>query len=73
MPDEVSTTSAPPVDLGGPSATVTVPTNGLVGIYARVEGRVDGGGNRTRSAQVHLYEPTLLTSRPVGHELPERR
>jgi hypothetical protein len=42
--DEVSTTSAPAVDLGGPSVTVTVPTDGLVGIFARVEGRAIGGG-----------------------------
>ncbi len=67
--DEVSTTSGPAVDLGGPSVTVTVPTNGLVGIFARVEGRA-AGGNNNGAAQVHLYEPTFLSSAPSIMDYP---
>ena len=67
--DEVVTTSAPPVDLGGPSVTVTVPTNGLVGIFARVEGRATGGG-ANGAAQVHLFEPTFLGSAPMVMQYP---
>lgn len=67
VPDEVSTTSGPPADLGGPSVTVTVPTDGLVGIFARVEGRGSGGG---ANGQVHLFEPTLLSGAPVVMEFP---
>jgi hypothetical protein len=67
--DEVSTTSAPAVDLGGPSATVTVPTDGLVGIFARVEGRAVGG-NANAAAQVHLFEPTFLSAAPIVMSYP---
>ncbi len=63
--EEVSTNSGPPVDLGGPSVTVTVPTNGLVGVFARVEGRGSGAVAR---GQVHLYEPTFLSSAPAVME-----
>lgn len=56
------TTSAPPVDLGGPSVTVNVPETGLVAIYARATGQINGGGNNA-VAQVHLFEPNLL---PLG-------
>ncbi len=66
---EISTTSGPPVDLGGPAVTVTVPTDGLVGIFARVEGRATGGGNNA-AGQVHLFEPTFLSSAPVVMEYP---
>lgn len=62
--DEVSTTSGPPADLGGPSVTVTVPTDGLVGIFARVEARA-AGGNNNAAAQVHLFEPTFLSAAPA--------
>lgn len=57
------TTSGPAVDLGGPTATVTVPETGLVAIYARGTGQVNGGGADAR-AQVHLFEPTLLPGNP---------
>jgi hypothetical protein len=67
--EEVSTTSPPPVDLGGPSATVTVPANGLVGIFARVEGRATGGGPAA-VGQVHLFEPTFLSSAPPVMQYP---
>jgi hypothetical protein len=69
IPDEISTTSAPAVDLGGPSATVTVPPDGLVGIFARVEGRAVGG-NANGAAQVHLFEPTALSAAPVVMSYP---
>lgn len=67
--EEVSTTSTPAVDAGGPSVTVTVPPNGLVGVFARVEGRATGGGVGAL-AQVHLYEPTFLSSAPKVMEFP---
>src|SRR3954451_15873192 len=49
------TTSGPAVDLGGPTVTVTVPQGGLVEIYARGTGQINGGGNDAL-AQIHLYE-----------------
>jgi len=63
-PAVVSTASAPAVDLGGPSVTVTVPEGGLVGIYARVEALATGGGGNG-AAQVHLAEPTFLPESPL--------
>ena len=60
----LSTASKLPTDLGGPTVTVKVPQGGLVAIYARVTGQVNGGGNQA-SAQVHLFEPTVLPNNPV--------
>ena len=60
----LSTASKAPTDLGGPSVTVKVPQGGLVAIYARVTGQVNGGGNNA-SAQVHLFEPTVLPGAPA--------
>ena len=57
------TASVPAIDLGGPSVTIQVPETGLVAIYARGTGEIDGGGNNAR-AQIHLYEPTLLPGAP---------
>ena len=57
------TASGPPVDLGGPTARVVVPETGLVAIYARGTGQVNGGGPNGR-AQIHLFEPTLLPGAP---------
>jgi hypothetical protein len=57
------TDSAPAVDLGGPSVTVTVPQAGLVAVYARGTGQINGGGNNS-VAQIHLYEPALLPGAP---------
>jgi hypothetical protein len=57
------TASVPATDLGGPSVTVRVPETGLVAIYARGTGEIDGGGGNAL-AQIHLYEPTLLPSAP---------
>ena len=48
-----------PTDLGGPTVTVDVPRTGLIAVYARVTGQLNGGGQNAL-AQVHLYEPTLL-------------
>jgi hypothetical protein len=59
----VPTASVPAIDLGGPSVTIQVPETGLVAIYARGTGEIDGGGNNAR-AQIHLYEPTLLPGAP---------
>jgi hypothetical protein len=59
----ISTASPLATDLGGPSVSVKVPQGGLVAIYARVTGQVNGGGNNA-SAQVHLFEPTLLPNAP---------
>lgn len=57
------TTSGPAVDLGGPSVTVSVPETGLVAVYARGTGQINGGGGNS-VAQVHLFEPTLLPGAP---------
>jgi len=57
------TASIPATDLGGPSVTVKVPRTGLVAIYARATGEIDGGPQNAK-AQVHLYEPTLLPGAP---------
>ena len=57
------TASATPVDLGGPSVTVKVPETGLVAVYARATGQINGGGSDAL-AQVHLFEPTLLPGAP---------
>lgn len=70
------TTSGPAVDLGGPSATVNVPETGLVAIYARGTGQINGGGDGSL-AQIHLYEPTLLPGAPrvlqFDGQIPELR
>ena len=57
------TASVPAADLGGPSVTINVPETGLVAIYARGTGEIDGGGQNAL-AQVHLFEPTLLPGAP---------
>ena len=57
------TASVAAQDLGGPSVTVNVPETGLVAIYARGTGEIDGGGQGAL-AQVHLYEPTLMPGAP---------
>ena len=57
------TASATPVDLGGPSVTVKVPETGLVAVYARATGQINGGGQNAL-ALVHLFEPTLLPGSP---------
>jgi hypothetical protein len=57
------TASVPATDLGGPSVTINVPETGLVAIYARGTGEIDGGGNGAL-AQIHLYEPTLFPNAP---------
>jgi hypothetical protein len=53
-----------PADLGGPSVTVKVPRTGLVGVYARVTGQIQGGG-QSATGTVHLFEPTLLPGNPA--------
>jgi hypothetical protein len=57
------TTSGPAVELGGPTVTVTVPQAGLVAVYARGTGQINGGGGNA-VAQIHLFEPTLLAGAP---------
>jgi hypothetical protein len=57
------TASAPPIDLGGPSVTVKVPFTGLVAVYARATGQVQGGGQNSR-AQVHLVAPGVIAGAP---------
>lgn len=61
--EAVTTASAPPVDLGGPTVTVTVAEGSLVNIYARTDIQAAGGG-ANGTAQVHLFEPTLLPDAP---------
>lgn len=60
----VSTASATAADLGGPTVTVNVPRTGLIALYARVTGQINGGG-QDAVAQVHLFEPTLLPNNPA--------
>jgi hypothetical protein len=57
------TASVPAADLGGPSVTVNVPETGLVAIYARGTGEIDGGGQGA-AGQIHLFEPRLLPGAP---------
>jgi hypothetical protein len=57
------TASGAATNLGGPSVTVNVPQTGLVAIYARGTGEIDGGGADARG-QVHLYEPKLFPGVP---------
>jgi hypothetical protein len=57
------TASVPAADLGGPSVTIHVPETGLVAIYARGTGEIDGGPNNAL-AQIHLFEPTLFPNAP---------
>jgi hypothetical protein len=52
-PGEVTTQSNTPVDLGGPSVTVTVPASGLIAVFARVAEESPQG-----EAQVVLFEST---------------
>lgn len=56
--------SPTPADLGGPTVTVNVPRTGLIALYARVTGQVQGGGENA-SGTVHLFEPTLLPNNPT--------
>jgi len=53
---EVTTSSTTPVDLGGPSVTVTVGPGGLVEVFARAELSSPGAG----IAEVSIFEPTDL-------------
>jgi hypothetical protein len=62
-PGPFTSASPTPADLGGPSVTVKVPRTGLIALYARVTGQVDGGGQNA-SGTVHLFEPTLLPNSP---------
>jgi hypothetical protein len=57
------TASVPAIDLGGPSVTIQVPETGLVALYARGTGQINGGGQNAL-AQIHLFEPTLFPSAP---------
>jgi hypothetical protein len=55
----VSTTSSSPVDLGGPSVTVTVPDGGVVELFAQADISVSGGG--APGGKVDLFEPSLVS------------
>src|SRR5213592_3937201 len=55
------TASTTPVDLGGPSARVSVPSGAMVAIYARTQMSVTGANH----ARVSLFEPKLLASAPT--------
>ena len=57
-----ATTSTAPTDLGGPSVTVTVPSGGVVELFAQADISVAGGG--TPTGRVDLFEPNLLASAP---------
>jgi hypothetical protein len=60
----LATFAGVPTDLGGPTVSVTVPRTGLIAVYARVTGQLNGGG-ASALAQVHLFEPTLLPNSPA--------
>lgn len=59
-----STAAGTPTDLGGPTVSVSVPETGLIAVYARVTGQVNGGG-ASALARVHLFEPTILPNSPT--------
>jgi len=59
-----SSASPTPADLGGPTVTVKVPRTGLIALYARVTGQIQGGGANA-AGTVHLFEPTLLPNSPA--------
>jgi hypothetical protein len=63
VPGPFATTSQSPVPGGGPTVSVNVPETGLIVVYARVTGQLNGGGT-SALAQVHLFEPNLLPSAP---------
>jgi hypothetical protein len=54
-----ATTSNVPVDLGGPSVTVSVPSGGVVEIFAEAQ-IADTGGGANAVGQVSLTEPHLV-------------
>jgi hypothetical protein len=54
-----ATTSNTPVDLGGPSVTVNVPSGGVVEVFAQAQIAQNGGGQNA-VGQVYLAEPHLL-------------
>jgi hypothetical protein len=54
-----ATTSNAPVDLGGPSVTVTVPSGGVVEVFAQAQ-ISDTGGGPGAVGEISLTEPTLL-------------
>lgn len=60
---ESSTTSAVPVDLGGPTANVKVPEGGMVAIQAEALMRATGNN----AARVYLYEPTMIPNPVMIH------
>jgi hypothetical protein len=64
VPGPMATFAGTPTDLGGPTVSVTVPETGLIVLYARVTGQLNGGG-ASALAQVHLNEPTLLPNSPA--------
>ncbi len=56
VPSESSTTSQTPVDLGGPNATVKVPSGAMVAIQANAAIRATGNNQ----GRVYLYEPSMV-------------
>jgi hypothetical protein len=64
VPGPFATTSQSPVPGGGPTVSVTVPETGLIVLYARVTGQINGGGQNA-SAQVNLFEPNILPNSPA--------
>lgn len=64
VPGPLVTTAGTATSLGGPTVSVKVPKTGLVVLYARVTGQLNGGGQNAL-AQVHLFEPNLLPNSPA--------
>jgi hypothetical protein len=56
-----ATSSNTPVDLGGPSVTVTVPSGGVVEVFAEAQISQTGGGTNA-AGEISLTEPTLVAT-----------
>jgi hypothetical protein len=63
VPGPIPITSQSPISAGGPTVSVNVPETGLIVLYARVTGQLNGGGQNAL-AQVNLFEPNLLPNAP---------
>jgi hypothetical protein len=56
-----ATTANSPTDLGGPSVTVTVPSGGVIEVYALAD-ISDTGGGASAIGKVDLLEPSLIST-----------
>jgi hypothetical protein len=61
VPTASATTASSPTDLGGPNVTVTVPSGGVVEVYAQAD-ISDTGGGANAIGKVDLLEPALVAT-----------